>query len=180
MNSKLAYITLVMLLIACDSISAFKNDVENDHKKLDAPEAQAKSKVSQVISHHRQRRDSPDLQQPTQYQQSQLQQQTEQQQRNRLADFVNSRYMPTQDQLVQLLVILIIMALGPMAGASAPMIEQVVRQVLPLLITAAAGYMQQQNGSNSQSQLNNGSTQPFNSQLVSPVEPPRSFATQSF
>lgn len=88
------------------------------------------------------------------------------------SNLLSSRYMPSQEQLTQLIVLLAVMALGPLAGGNVALIEGLVRQVVPGMLASAMGNNQQQQ----QPQFNGT---PFNSNIY-PVEPPRSPFKQTF
>lgn len=162
MKSKIAYTTLIiMFVIVGDSAFALRSSAKSEM-----------ARNSKQQSATRVRRDIDDSVVP----QNQI---TPQRQRSMFANITNSPYMPNQEQLVQLLALILLIVLGPMVGPATPVVEQVVRQVLPVVVSAAMSYAASQNSQASgaaQDQLNG---QQFNSQLVSPVEPPRSQLTQA-
>lgn len=71
-----------------------------------------------------------------------------QQQSNRLSTMVqnlrNNPYMPTREQAIQILTtvvtLLVMMMLGPAAGASAPLINAMVRQMVPVVVSYGVNY----------------------------------------
>lgn len=60
-----------------------------------------------------------------------------------MRQFMNSQYMPTRDQMVQILTtvltLVLMMALGPMMGNSSA-VQSVVKQVVPLIVAAAVHF----------------------------------------
>ena len=61
-----------------------------------------------------------------------------------LTSIMNSPFMPTREQVIQLmttmLTLLLMMALGPVVGANAVMVQAIVRQIVPVLVAAGVQY----------------------------------------
>lgn len=71
-----------------------------------------------------------------------------QQQSNRLSNMMqnlrNNPYLPSREQTIQIITtiatLLVMMLLGPAAGASAPLISSIVRQVVPMIVSYGVNY----------------------------------------
>lgn len=61
-----------------------------------------------------------------------------------LRNLMNSPYMPTRDQVIQILTTVVtlglMMSLGPVLGSNASVIQSIVRQIVPLIVTASVHY----------------------------------------
>jgi len=64
--------------------------------------------------------------------------------RNSLTSIMNSPYMPTRDQTIQLvttvLTLALMMTLGPMAGSNASLIQSIIKQIVPFIVAASVHY----------------------------------------
>lgn len=61
-----------------------------------------------------------------------------------LTSIMSSQYMPSREQVIQLLTsvltLLLMMVLGPVLGQNATMVQAIVRQIVPFLVTAGVHY----------------------------------------
>lgn len=61
-----------------------------------------------------------------------------------LGNFMNGSYMPTRDQIIQLITTIItlglMMTIGPALGPNATAIQSFVKQIVPLIVTATVHY----------------------------------------
>lgn len=62
-----------------------------------------------------------------------------------IRNLTNSPYMPTRDQIIQLITTIItlglMMVIGPVVGPNATIIQTIVRQVIPLIVTTTVHYV---------------------------------------
>lgn len=61
-----------------------------------------------------------------------------------MSQIMNSPYLPTREQTIQLvttvMTLMLMMLLGPLAGTQAGLINAVVRQIVPLVVAASVHY----------------------------------------
>lgn len=103
-------------------------------------------------------------------------QQEESRLQNIIRNIMNSDYMPSRDQIIQLLTtiltLLLMTVLGPALGSNASMVQSIVRQIVPVLVTAGVHYAADQ-ASGPQKALD----APITDVQLEPVQPSQTSAT---